>query len=78
MTVRKESSEEGEAVSDAEKMRTRIIKRAALEFEDGMYGILELTQAVLHMYIQRHKIRRFQPCLFFLKTYIASVNSQKY
>ena len=40
LTLTKEPSGKHEE-SDAQKMRNRIIKRAALEFKEDMYGILE-------------------------------------
>lgn len=38
-TVRKESSSKAK-LTPAQAMRQRIVRRVALEFKDGMYGIL--------------------------------------
>ena len=40
LTLQKESKADGGNESPAIQMRNRIIKRAAMEFCDGMYGIL--------------------------------------
>lgn len=39
-TVKKSQEEKPKPKKDADIVRERIIRRAALEFEDGMYGIL--------------------------------------
>lgn len=39
-TVRKSQEEKPKPKKDSDIVRERIIRRAALEFEDGMYGIL--------------------------------------
>lgn len=39
-TVKKSQSEKPKPKKDSDILRERIIRRAALEFEDGMYGIL--------------------------------------
>ena len=40
LTLSKDDSEESAKLTPAQEMRNRIIKRAALEFKDGMFGIL--------------------------------------
>lgn len=40
-TVQKALAEKPKPKKDSDIVRERIIRRAALEFEDGMYGILE-------------------------------------
>jgi hypothetical protein len=40
LSVRKEEDGEAKSGKRGDDVRERIIKRAALEFEDGMYGIL--------------------------------------
>lgn len=40
LSLRKEGDGKGKSGKPGEDVRERIIKRAALEFEDGMYGIL--------------------------------------
>lgn len=42
MTTRTEGQSDPEANDAAAEMRNRIIKRAALEFHDGIYGILSI------------------------------------
>lgn len=39
-TVRKSQEQKPKPRKDSDIVRERIIRRAALEFEDGMYGIL--------------------------------------
>ena len=39
-TVKKSQDEKPKPKKDSDIVRERIIRRAALEFEDGMYGIL--------------------------------------
>lgn len=39
-TVKKSQEENPKPKKDSDIVRERIIRRAALEFEDGMYGIL--------------------------------------
>jgi hypothetical protein len=39
-TVKKSQTEKPKPKKDSDIVRERIIRRAALEFEDGMYGIL--------------------------------------
>jgi hypothetical protein len=41
LTLTKDENGEKEAKSPAVEMRERIIKRAALEFKDHMFGILD-------------------------------------
>ena len=41
-TTRKPGEEGKKAVTDKDMQRLRIVRRAALEFKDGMYGILLL------------------------------------
>ena len=52
LTLKKPDTGE-EKLSPAAEMRNRIIRRAALEFEDGMYGILghKVYVDMLLMYI---------------------------
>lgn len=40
LSLRKEGDGKGKSGKPGEDVRERIIRRAALEFEDGMYGIL--------------------------------------
>lgn len=40
LSVRKEKDVKTKSDKPGDNVRERIIKRAALEFEDGMYGIL--------------------------------------
>lgn len=40
LSLRKEGAGKAKSGKPGEDVRERIIKRAALEFEDGMYGIL--------------------------------------
>ena len=46
MRRRGEGGEGRQGVSEAERKRERIIRRAALEFKDGMYGIQPPTTLV--------------------------------
>lgn len=39
-TIKKSQEEKPKPKKDSDIVRERIIRRAALEFEDGMYGIL--------------------------------------
>lgn len=45
LSVRKEEDVKTKSGNPGDNVRERIIKRAALEFEDGMYGILYLPGA---------------------------------
>lgn len=44
LSVRKEGDVKAKSGKPGDNVRERIIKRAALEFEDGMYGILYLSE----------------------------------
>lgn len=45
LSIRKEGDVKTKSGKSGDNVRERIIKRAALEFEDGMYGILCLSGA---------------------------------
>ncbi len=48
-TVKKGQAENPKPMKDSDIVRERIIRRAALEFEDGMYGMYSVSDHVAYI-----------------------------